>query len=81
METVIKIKVSELDSTFVERIKAFFKDNEDAELIISFDEKRDEYFKILDRSISDFENGRDLVSFTIDELEEYTERHKSRLFK
>jgi hypothetical protein len=76
MEAVIKVKVSELNTSLIERIKALFKDNEDAELTILFDEKRAEYFKILNRSISDFENNRNLTSFTIDELEEYTERHK-----
>ncbi len=74
MEAVIKVKVSELNTSLIERVKALFKDNEDAELTILFDEKRAEYFKILNRSISDFENNRNLISFTIDELEEYTEQ-------
>ncbi len=76
MDALIKVKVSELNAAFLERIKSLFQGKEDAELTITFSDKQYQYFKTLGRSKNDLETGRDLVSFTMEELEAYTVNRK-----
>ena len=40
MKTLIKVKLSELNESLLERIKALFDGQEDKELTISFDSKQ-----------------------------------------
>jgi hypothetical protein len=75
MKAFIKVKLSELNESLLERIKALFDGQEDTELIISFDSKQ-EYYKTLDRSIKDLESRNNLISFTLEELESYTNRKR-----
>ena len=72
MDALIKVKVSELNEVLVARIKALFKGKEDAELTIRFDENQYLYDETLKRSKENMENGHDLVTFTMEELEAYT---------
>jgi hypothetical protein len=72
MDALIKVKVSELNNAFLERLKAFFKGKDDAELTISFNEESYDYFEALDQSKQDLEQQRNLVTFTMEELEAYT---------
>jgi len=72
MDAVIKVKISELNTAFVERIKAFFQGKEDVELTISFDDRQQNYYEELNRSKSDLEHGNGLATFTMEELETYS---------
>ena len=72
MDAVIKIKISELNAALVERIKTIFQGKEDVELTISFDDRQQKYYEGLDRSKNDLEQGNDLVTFTMEELESYS---------
>ena len=58
-----KFKVSELNDSFLSRIKIVCKGQEDAEIIISFGDNQARYFETLNRSIKDLESGNNLVSF------------------
>ncbi len=77
MEALIKVKVSELNIAFIERMKAFFKGKDDAEITISFNEDAYSYIETLNRSISDLDQKNNLVSFTLEELEAYTANKKT----
>ena len=73
MDAVIKVKVSELNVSLVERLKSLFQGNEEAELTISYDDKKQKYFESLNRSINEFEQGTNLITFnSIEELEAYS---------
>jgi hypothetical protein len=73
MDAVIKVKLSELNSAFLERLKHLFQGNEEAELTISFDDRKQKYYESLSRSLEELEQGKDLVTFSsIEELESYT---------
>jgi hypothetical protein len=76
MVGVIKVKVSELNSSLLKRLKKLFAENEDAEVTISFGKESSEYWETLVRSKNDLENNRNLISFTMEELEEYTSKQK-----
>ncbi len=69
--TVIKIKISELDDSFIKRIKDQYQDN--TELTITFSDT-DNYYNILYRSKKDMEQGNDLVTFSMNELEAYSKK-------
>lgn len=75
MDAVIKLKASELNATLIDRIKALLKDNDDAEITISINNTL-EYYKVLDKSRKDLEEGQNLISFTMEELVEYTYKSK-----
>ncbi len=68
MDAVIKVKVSELNATLLERIKSLISNIEDAEVTISFSDKRSEYLGTLDRSISKLQNNKDTITFTMEEF-------------
>ncbi|GAA4468945.1 hypothetical protein GCM10023093_27540 [Nemorincola caseinilytica] len=74
MDALIKIKVSELNTAFLEKLRALFKGNDDAELTISFNEYSRNYMETLNRSKADLEQRNGLVSFTIDELEAFSNK-------
>ena len=71
MKALIELKVSELNNDFIERLKSMFAGRENARLTISVDEKDAEYMEILRRSKDDLENGRGLITFTMEEFEAY----------
>ena len=78
MDTVIKVKIGELDASLVERIKTFFHGNENAELTISFDDGQQKYYEALDRSLQQLEAGSGLITFeSIDELEAYSNKKRA----
>ncbi len=77
MEATIKVKVSELNASLLERIKVLFQGKEDSELTISFDDSEGQYYEILDRSKRDLEQENGLVHFTIDQLEDYSNRKRA----
>lgn len=71
METVLKIKVSDLDMDFVNAIKTLFKNNREIEITISSDtdfglnkvETKKEYIDRLKKAIENVEKGN-VVAFT-----------------
>jgi hypothetical protein len=69
MDAIIKTRYAELDLT-LNRIKAFLQGEEDAEITISIHTKRknDEFYKNLDQSIADIENGHKVVSFSMEDF-------------
>lgn len=73
MDAVIKVKVTELNINLLERLKSLFQGNDEAELTISYDDKKQKYFESLTRSVKEFEQGTNLVTFnSIEELEAYS---------
>lgn len=77
MDAIIKIKLSELNTAFIERVKTLFQDNEDVELTMKFEDKQQRYFEVLNRSKNDLENRNNLVTFSMEELEEYAKAKKA----
>ncbi len=72
MDAVIKVKISELNVSLLERLKFLFQGDDEAELTITYDDKKQKYKEALDRSKKQLELGTDLITFqSIDELEAY----------
>ena len=76
MDATIKIKVSELNMAFIESIKSLFNDNEDGELIITYSNGNSEYLDKLRKSKKQLDDGKNLISFTMEELESYNSTKK-----
>ncbi|MBC7552860.1 MAG: hypothetical protein H7257_02665 [Taibaiella sp.] len=72
MDGLIKMKVSELSASLVERIKALFQGSEDTEITITFEHQSPSCQDKLFRSKSDMEASKNLVTFTMEELEAYS---------
>jgi len=71
MDAVIRVKAFELDISLLERIKQLVSGNEDAVVTISVNDNL-EYFETLARSKKDLETRNNLISFTMEELVEYS---------
>jgi hypothetical protein len=81
METVIKINLSELNASLLDKIRNLISGNDDAEITISVqdtpskkylrNETREEYFARLNKSIEQLKKGN-VISFTPEALEEYS---------
>lgn len=71
MKATIELKVRELNNSVVEHIKSLFAGKEDAILTISVEASDASYLEILRRSKDELENGRNLITFTMEELEAY----------
>lgn len=77
METIIRIKQSELDLDFLKKIKALFKNEDALEISISpvsdfgliKKEGRKAYINRLNKAIGNLEAKRNTVSFSEDEFE------------
>jgi hypothetical protein len=77
METVIRIKPSELTPDFIDKVKSLFKNDEAIEISISsvsdFGLTREEgkkgYENRVNRAIKNLEENRDTISFSEDEFE------------
>ncbi len=79
METIFKLKASELDRNFIESVKNLFKDRE-IEISIKPSEDETEYLlkspankKYLLKAIEAVKKNENLISFTGDEFDEMTE--------
>ncbi len=76
METVLKIKVSDLDVGFIKAIKTLFKKDSEIEITISSatdfglnkTETKEEYIARIIKAAKNVENGR-VVSFTDNDLD------------
>lgn len=74
MDGVIRIKLSELNDALMERIKGMFQGREDVELTIAFNDKQQKYYEALERSKKELEEGSNLISFTMEDLEIYSNK-------
>jgi hypothetical protein len=67
MHTEINLKSSELNSDLLNRIKEFLKGRKEANVKITISDEED-YSVVLNRSVQDARQKKNLVSFTLDEL-------------
>lgn len=76
MDTTFKIKASELDMNFLEAIKKLFKDSVINITISSSsdDEAESIYSDDLLKAIDNIEKNKNLVSFSIEEFEDYSNK-------
>ncbi len=74
METVIKLKSSELEIA-LQKLKMLIQGDENVEITITVKNstKKEEYFERLTKSIDDIENNRNLVSFSVPEFQEFSQ--------
>jgi len=81
METVFRLKISELNESFLETIRTLFKNEKEIEVNVSpitdFDlnitETKAEYTKRIDEAINNIENNKNVVSFSEKEFEDLTQ--------
>jgi hypothetical protein len=75
MDAVIKTRFSELDST-LNRIKAFLQGDEDAEITISIQtpKRHNDFYKNLGNAIQDVENEHNVVTFSMDEFMNFSDK-------
>ena len=79
METIFRLKVSELNTDFIKFVKSLFKKDREIEITVhpSTDfglnqpETKEEYMKRLNMAIKNVEKGRNTTSFTMKELENF----------
>ena len=76
MDTIFKIKASELDLNFIEAVKKLFKDSLISISISSIldEEAGHVYSDDLLKSVDNVEKGNNLISFTMDEFEDYSKK-------
>jgi len=74
MNATIKVRVSELNMAFIEKMRLLFSDTEDAELTITYKDAPSPYLDKLRTSKRQLEDGKDLITFTMEELELYTSK-------
>ncbi|MDB5029484.1 hypothetical protein [Mucilaginibacter sp.] len=72
METIIKINLSELNDSLLDKIRGFIGDKNNINVTISLKEFNPDYAEELDRSIEEAEKGENLVSFTMEDFMAYT---------
>jgi len=81
METVLRIKVSDLDADFIKAIKTLFKKDREIEITVSSasdfglnqTETKEEYITRILKAANNVANGN-VVSFTEDEFEKVTDQ-------
>ena len=85
VQATFTISEEDFNDEIIEKIKAYLK-GQQAFVTISIQkepssapkkETREEYFTRLEKSKSDFENKKDLVSFTLEEFENFVANLKS----
>ncbi len=79
MDAVIKIPASEFTQDLFNKISDLLKNNKNAEITIAVkqnesNESNDAYFKRLQKSITDIENGKAVI-FTMDELTTFSKEN------
>ena len=75
METEIRVKPSELNTTLLDKIKTFIGNKKNIDVTISIKEFDPDYVESLNKSISQAESN-DLISFTMEEFVAYTPKSK-----
>ncbi len=81
METILRLKVSELDLNILNSIKSLFKKNEEIEIKVSSKplrvlkkETQEECNARIDKAIEYVENGGELIHFTGEQFLEYAKK-------
>lgn len=72
MEATFKISAEEFDSEFFEKIKSFIIQTADAYVTVSVKEREPYYSDKLLHSKEELESKKNLITFTMEELQEYT---------
>lgn len=81
METIIRLKASEINLSFFNKLKNMLDLNDEIRILINTRKKSNEIFEDesiaemrerIDRSIEEAENESNLISFTEEEFEEFT---------
>lgn len=81
METIIRLKASEINLSFFNKLKNMLDLNDEIKILINTRKKSNEIFEDesiaemrerIDRSIEEAENESNLISFTEEEFEEFT---------
>jgi hypothetical protein len=81
METIIRLKASEINLSFFNKLKNMLDLNDEIKILINTRKKSNEIFEDesiaemrerIDRSIEDAENESNLISFTEEEFEEFS---------
>jgi len=75
METEIRVKPSELNTTLLDKIKNFIGNKKNVDVTISIKEFDPDYVVSLNKSISQAEVN-DVISFTMEEFVAYTPKNK-----
>ena len=80
METVFRLKASELDLSFLKMLKRVLGKNDNIEVLINIDksisealkpETKDEMKARIDKAIEETEKGENLITFTGEEFEKH----------
>ena len=72
METIIKVRPSELNVKLLNKIREYIGDNEHIDIIISLTDPKKAYHEVLNKSIQSAEKGTELVSFTMEDFMAYS---------
>ena len=76
METVIRLNVSELNLSLLNKIKEFVGEKKNIDVTISLHEYDTEYVDDLNRSIEQATREHEIISMTMEEFIEYTPPRK-----
>ena len=68
METIIKVRPSELNEELLNKAKEFIGDNESVNILISLTDSKKTYIESLNQSIQSGEKESNLISFTMEDL-------------
>ncbi len=70
METIIRLRPSELDEALLDKIKKYIGEKDNVDVIISLKEYNADYAEALNRSVEQAERG-DLISFRFEDFMAY----------
>ena len=83
MQSTFKINASEFNTDIFEKIRDIVVLLDNAEITINIrsskkkeEQSREAYFEQLNRAIENVENDRNLISFTMEEFQNYTQKQK-----
>lgn len=78
MDAVFNIKGEEFNETLFKKIKSLLRKTGNANVVIQITDDADAYHKALQKSISELSKPENLISFSMEGLEEYTAKKKSK---
>ena len=83
MQSTFKINASEFNTDIFEKIRDIVVLLDNAEITINIrsskkkeEQSREVYFEQLNRAVENVENDRNLISFTMEEFQNYTQKQK-----
>ena len=72
METIIRVRPSELNEKLLNKIREFIGDNEGVDIVISLTDPKKSYTEALNQSIKSAEKESNLIRFTMEDFMAYT---------